>query len=132
MANIAKCLRTQYPADELHILVAKRNSGSFTYDGIELGGERVCAEIEEELQAIAERGGKIRKLSVVGYSLGGLVARYAVGLLDVKGVLDTVECMVRHLALPSPLGNIFVPGTITLSPFPGISVLPAHARPKPC
>ena len=123
MANIAKCLRTQYPADELHILVAKRNSGSFTYDGIELGGERVCAEIEEELQAIAERGGKIRKLSVVGYSLGGLVARYAVGLLDAKGILDTVECMVSY-----PPGAFRFPPPQRTSP--GISAPPADARPN--
>ena len=122
MANIAKCLRTQYPADELHILVAKRNSGSFTYDGIELGGERVCAEIEEELQAIAERGGKIRKLSVVGYSLGGLVARYAVGLLDAKGILDTVECMVSYHLAPF----VFLPQRTS----PAISAPPADARPN--
>lgn len=94
MRNIAKSLRAEYSRDELYMLLAKRNSGSFTYDGIERGGERVCAEIEEELRAIQARGGKIRKLSIVGYSLGGLVSRYAVGLLYAKGILDTVECMV--------------------------------------
>jgi hypothetical protein len=93
--NVAKTLRSQYSRDELYLLLPKRNSGNFTYDGIELGGERVCAEIEEELHAIEERGGKITKLSVIGYSLGGLVSRYAIGLLEAKGILDTVECMVR-------------------------------------
>lgn len=94
MKNIAKSLRARYPPEELYLLLAKRNSGSFTYDGIERGGERVCAEIEEEMRAIEEKGGKITKLSIVGYSLGGLVSRYAVGLLHAKGILDTVECMV--------------------------------------
>lgn len=94
MRSIAKALRSRHPPDELHMLLAKRNSGSFTYDGIELGGERVCAEIEDELRAMEGRGGKIRKLSIIGYSLGGLVSRYAVGLLYAKGILDTVECMV--------------------------------------
>ena len=79
----------------MYILVAKRNSGSFTYDGIELGGERVCTEIEEELEIIKSRGGSIKKLSIVGYSLGGLVARYAIGLLHARGALDNLECMVR-------------------------------------
>jgi hypothetical protein len=97
MANVAKSLRAKHSEDELYILVAKRNSGSFTYDGIELGGERVCREIEEEMQLIERQGGKIKKLSIVGYSMGGLVARYAVGLLNVKGILDQVECMVWHL-----------------------------------
>lgn len=94
MNNIAKTLRAQHSPDDLYLLLAKRNSGSFTYDGIELGGERVCAEIIEELKTIENNGGKIKKLSVVGYSLGGLVSRYAVGLLYAKGILDSVECMV--------------------------------------
>lgn len=95
MRNIAKGLRDEYPTDQLYLLLAKRNSGSFTYDGIERGGERVCAEIEEEIKSIEDQGGKISKLSIIGYSLGGLVSRYAVGLLYAKGVLDKVECMVR-------------------------------------
>lgn len=94
MASVAKALRAQHPRDKLNILVAQRNAGSFTYDGIELGGERVCDEIEEELQAVESRGGKIKKISIAGYSLGGLVARYAIGLLYARGVLDNLECMV--------------------------------------
>lgn len=109
MRNIAKSLRKQYSHDELNLLLAKQNSGSFTYDGIERGGERVCAEIEEELRKIEKEGGKITKLSVIGYSLGGLVSRYAVGLLDAKGILDDVECMnfatfaSPHLGVRTPL-----------------------------
>ena len=97
MAQVAKALRAQYPPEQVYILVAKRNSGSFTYDGIELGGERVCLEIEEELELIKSKGGKIKKLSIAGYSLGGLVARYAIGLLFARGVLDNLECMVRAI-----------------------------------
>ncbi|PNH76597.1 hypothetical protein VD0001_g1032 [Verticillium dahliae] len=109
MANIAKSLRSQYPSDKLYLLLAKRNSGSFTYDGIERGGERVCAEIEEEIALIEKRGGSITKISIVGYSLGGLVARYAVGLLYAKGLLDKLECMnfttfaSPHLGVRTPL-----------------------------
>ncbi len=95
MASLAKGLRTRSDEDKLYILIAQRNPGFFTYDGIETGGERVCLEIEEELAAIEARGGNITKLSVVGYSLGGLVARYAVGLLQAKGTLDRLQCMVR-------------------------------------
>ena len=94
MRNIAKVLRQNYTEDELYLLIAQKNSGSFTYDGIERGGERVCAEIEDELRTIKNQGGEIKKLSVIGYSLGGLVARYAVGLLYAKGVLNRLECRV--------------------------------------
>ncbi|KAI0009846.1 putative serine esterase-domain-containing protein [Xylariaceae sp. FL0662B] len=109
MKSVAKALRAAHSEDKLYILVAKRNSGSFTYDGIERGGERVCLEIQEELEIIRSRGGKITKLSIVGYSLGGLVARYAAGLLDAKGVLDEVEPInfttfaSPHLGVRSPL-----------------------------
>lgn len=96
MRNIAKCLRDEHSRDELYLLLAKRNTGSFTYDGIERGGERVCAEIEEELRSIEAQGGKITKLSIIGYSLGGLVSRYTVGLLYAKGILDGMECMVSR------------------------------------
>ncbi|KAI1140489.1 DUF676-domain-containing protein [Hypoxylon sp. FL0543] len=109
MRSIAKALRDAYSEDKLYLLVAKRNSGSFTYDGIERGGERVCLEIEEELESIRNKGGKITKLSIVGYSLGGLVARYAVGLLEMRGVLDEVEPVnfttfaSPHLGVRTPL-----------------------------
>ncbi|POS70922.1 lipid particle protein [Diaporthe helianthi] len=108
MRNVAKALRAKHPADRVNILCAKRNSGSFTYDGIELGGERLCLEIEEELRAIEQRGGKIAKLSVVGYSLGGLVARYAIGLLYAKGVLDGLECK-NFTAFASPFVGVRTP-----------------------
>lgn len=87
-------LREKYSEDELHILVSKRNSGSFTYDGIELGGQRVCQEIEEELKRLSESGQTVKKLSMVGYSLGGLVARYTVGLLESRGLFDNIEAIV--------------------------------------
>ncbi|KAI0479548.1 putative serine esterase-domain-containing protein [Xylaria cf. heliscus] len=109
MNQVAKAIRDAYPKDQLYLLLAKRNSGNFTYDGIELGGERVCLEIEEEIEAIRGKGGSITKLSIVGYSLGGLVARYAVGLLYAKGVLDKVEPMnfttfaTPHLGVRAPL-----------------------------
>jgi len=97
---MAKSLRKKHPEKGLHILVAKRNSGNFTYDGIELGGERVCQEIEEEIEKLAMEGQEIKRLSLVGYSLGGLVARYAVGLLDSKGFFEKIKPVVRSIPIP--------------------------------
>jgi hypothetical protein len=93
----------------LIVLVCKRNAGSFTYDGIEVGAERVAKEIEETLEELARDGYKIKKLSMVGYSLGGLVARYAVGLLHHKGWLDKIQpanfttFASPHLGVRTPL-----------------------------
>lgn len=97
MMSIAKCLQASYSSEKLHILLAKHNSGSLTYDGIDLGGEMISSEIEQELKNIKDKGGKIKRLSMVGYSLGGLVSRYAIGLLYSKGILRELECMVRLL-----------------------------------
>ncbi|KAJ9662806.1 hypothetical protein H2201_005887 [Coniosporium apollinis] len=108
---LATALRENHPEDKLHILVAKRNSGSFTYDGIELGGERVTREIEETLEELARNGQTIKKLSVVGYSLGGLVARYAIGLLYHNGWFDKLEPVnfttfaTPHLGVRTPLNG---------------------------
>ncbi|CAK7205034.1 hypothetical protein SEUCBS139899_007798 [Sporothrix eucalyptigena] len=101
LASVAAALRDEYTEDQLHILVAESNSGYYTYDGIDTGGERVCLEIEDALKAAATKGAKITKLSVIGYSLGGLVARYAVGLLHAKGVMDNLECK-NFTAFASP------------------------------
>jgi len=106
---LSSALYDKYPEDKLHILVAKRNSGSFTYDGIELGGERVTQEIEEKIQQLAAQGQHIKKISVIGYSLGGLVARYTVGLLHSKGWFDRIQPVnfttfaTPHLGVRTPL-----------------------------
>jgi hypothetical protein len=102
-------LREAYGEDKLHILVAARNAGSLTYDGIELGGERVAQEIEHTLEELARRGQGIKKISITGYSLGGLVARYAIGLLFHKGWFDKLEpvnfttFVTPHLGVRTPL-----------------------------
>ncbi|KAF5986483.1 lipase serine esterase [Fusarium coicis] len=128
MRNVAKALRDKYSKDELYILPAEKNRGDFTYDGIELGGERVCSEIEDKLRSIQEQRGKIIKLSIAGYSFGGLVSRYAVGLLYAKGILDNLECMnfttfaSPHLGVRTPLKgwlnsvwNVFGARTLSMS-----------------
>ncbi|KAL8790049.1 MAG: hypothetical protein Q9195_006551 [Heterodermia aff. obscurata] len=91
LAYIASALRDKYPDDQLHVLIAKSNSGNFTYDGIETGAERVTHEIEESIADLERDGSKIKKISMLGYSLGGLVARYSIGLLHSNGWLDRLE-----------------------------------------
>ncbi len=109
LSYLASALREKYSEDLVHILVATSNTGSFTYDGIELGGERVAQEIEDTLEKLARSGQEIKKLSIVGYSLGGLIARYAIGLLNSKDWFDTVEPVnfatfaTPHLGVRTPL-----------------------------
>ncbi|GAA5865090.1 hypothetical protein JCM1840_005736 [Sporobolomyces johnsonii] len=67
---------------EVVVLPAKLNEFTNTYDGIDLCAERVLTEIDDECKRIEDDGGRVERFSIVGYSLGGLVARYVLGLLD--------------------------------------------------
>lgn len=49
---VAASLRERYGSVRLYILAAEGNAGNFTYDGIELGGERLANEAEETLHAL--------------------------------------------------------------------------------
>src|SRR5690242_10105759 len=85
-------IKERYP--DLDVLVPKSNAGSFTYDGIELGGERVANEVEARLEELKQNGHTINKFSITGYSLGGLVSRYAIGLLYHRGVFEQIQPVV--------------------------------------
>lgn len=99
LAQVSKALQSKFEKSNLHVLVAKRNIGNFTYDGIELGAERVTNEIEDELADLDKQGKKVTKFSAVGYSFGGLIARYCIGLLHSKGYFDRMQPLVCPLAL---------------------------------
>jgi hypothetical protein len=91
---VSTSLREKFPEESLAILVAKRNAGSFTYDGVDTGGERVASEVEQKLEELAKDGHDIKKISFIGYSLGGLVARFAIGLLYSRGVFEEIRPVV--------------------------------------
>ena len=109
---LATSLREKYSDDELIVLVCKRNASSFTYDGIEVGAERVTKEIEETIEELKRDGFKIDKFSIVGYSLGGLIARFCIGLLDSKGYFDYIKPVnlttfaSPHLGVRTPLRGL--------------------------
>ncbi|KAL4065872.1 DUF676-domain-containing protein [Scleroderma citrinum] len=75
---------------EFAILVAETNRDEWTYDGIDWGGERVAEEIMNEVSKYETQGRRVDRFSVMGYSLGGLVARYVVGILHQNKFFDTI------------------------------------------
>ena len=109
LSYLASSLRDKYSEEKLHILLAKTNSDTFTYDGIDLGAERVTQEIETCIDDLEKSGSQIKKLSIVGYSLGGLVARYTIGLLYSKGWFEKIipvnftTFATPHLGVKTPL-----------------------------
>ncbi|KAM3714520.1 hypothetical protein ACJW30_01G341100 [Castanea mollissima] len=63
--------------DKVIVHRSECNSSRLTFDGVDLMGERLA----EEVLAVVRRRPEVQKISFVAHSLGGLVARYAIGRL---------------------------------------------------
>ncbi|PAN07400.1 hypothetical protein PAHAL_1G332700 [Panicum hallii] len=64
-------------SDKVIVHCSNRNMHRLTLDGIDVMGERLAQEVIEEIN----RRPCIKKISFVAHSVGGLVARYAIGRL---------------------------------------------------
>ena len=101
MYYLANALRESLPDSVIYI--AKSNVGLNTLDGIDSGGKRLASEI----QSFVSESKDLKKISFVGYSLGGLHARYAVGVLfdTTKNLIAGLEPL-NFVTMGSPhLGN---------------------------
>ncbi|GKV00506.1 hypothetical protein SLEP1_g13182 [Rubroshorea leprosula] len=63
--------------DKIIVHRSECNSSKLTFDGVDLMGERLA----EEVLAVVRQRPEVQKISFVAHSLGGLVARYAIGRL---------------------------------------------------
>ncbi|PVF98129.1 DUF676-domain-containing protein [Serendipita vermifera] len=104
LAEIARIIQEGFPtydADEqssdgsgikLHVLVAQTNTLDSTYDGVDWGGERIADETQKTIEELEKDGThKVTRFSVVGYSLGGLLVRYLIGILNSRNFFDKVK-----------------------------------------
>lgn len=76
------------------IVTLKPSSFRFwkTYDGIPKCAERVIADLLYEIETLKQKDHlKVTKISIVGYSLGGLISRHVVGTLYSMGFFDEVK-----------------------------------------
>ncbi|KAG6829371.1 hypothetical protein H0H87_011607 [Tephrocybe sp. NHM501043] len=86
---------------QLEVLLAETNSDNSTFDGIDWGGERVAQEVTDKVAELAKNGKTVSKFSVTGYSLGGLIARYVIGILHQKGFFkDVIPANFNTVATP--------------------------------
>nr|CAB3450560.1 unnamed protein product [Digitaria exilis] len=60
---------------------SNRNMHKLTLDGIDVMGERLAQEVIRQVIEEIDRRPHIKKISFVAHSVGGLVARYAIGRL---------------------------------------------------
>ncbi|KAH1124909.1 hypothetical protein GYH30_014515 [Glycine max] len=72
----AKQFLKRYPKDTI-VHCSERNSSMLTFDGVDVMGDRLA----EEVISVIKRHPSVQKISFVGHSLGGLVARYAIAKL---------------------------------------------------
>ncbi|KAI3811396.1 hypothetical protein L1987_21117 [Smallanthus sonchifolius] len=63
--------------DKVIVHCSECNSSTLTFDGVDRMGERLAEEVLE----VAKLWPQVSKISFVAHSLGGLVARYAIGKL---------------------------------------------------
>ncbi|GAV79388.1 DUF676 domain-containing protein [Cephalotus follicularis] len=85
----AKQFLKRYPEDVI-VHCSERNSGMLTFDGVDVMGERLA----EEVISVINCHPSVWKISFVGHSLGGLVARYAIARLYGRDV--SVEVSERN------------------------------------
>ncbi|KAJ8560494.1 hypothetical protein K7X08_022354 [Anisodus acutangulus] len=83
--------------DKIVVHCSECNSSRLTFDGVDRMGERLAKEVED----VIKRWPGVRKISFVAHSLGGLVARYAIGrLYDRPTKTEIVDlngsCLVRE------------------------------------
>eukprot|EP00732_Lithocolla_globosa_P005437 Lithocolla_globosa_v1_NODE_5629_length_1208_cov_3.771899.p1 type:complete len:384 gc:universal NODE_5629_length_1208_cov_3.771899:50-1201(+) len=72
-------------APRVVVLNSQTNQYFATLDGIDICGKRLMEEIYK-----ATQGSNIKKFSIIGYSMGGLVARYAIGLLHEEDFFESI------------------------------------------
>ncbi|CAE6428701.1 unnamed protein product [Rhizoctonia solani] len=117
LARVEETIKEKY-ADvegdtEFVSLRIRTNAESHTYDGLDWGAERAVKEIYQTVEEIESDGHKkVAKFSIFGYSLGGLISRYTIGILYQRGFFRNIKPVnfttfaTPHLGLPRIRGLV--------------------------
>ncbi|CAM9984515.1 unnamed protein product, partial [Phaeothamnion confervicola] len=95
---MAEQIRSRHGSDAAMVVSAANAGPLATLDGIPKGGVRLFEEVMGEL----EKGRSLCYLSFVCHGTGGLYARYAVRLLDERGVLGARVEPLNFITLGAP------------------------------
>ncbi|KAJ0805552.1 putative alpha/Beta hydrolase, lipase [Helianthus annuus] len=83
----AKQFLKKYPED-LIVHCSERNSSLLTFNGVDVMGNRLANEV----LLVIKRHPNLQKISFIGHSLGGLIARYAIAKLYTRDSTD-IHCL---------------------------------------
>lgn len=88
------------------------HSGFLTYDGIDVNGKRIADEILRETVSLSNNTAsknRVTKFLIIGYSLGGLISRFALGILYFQKYFDNIE-PINFISFCSPHVGVLAPG----------------------
>lgn len=93
----------------IEVFVPVTNAGLKSFDGVKLGAERILLEFDEYIRSRKESEETIEfdKISIVGYSLGGLYARYLIGILEERHFFDLVSPVIFTTFATPHVGSSF-------------------------
>ncbi|KAJ7066600.1 putative serine esterase-domain-containing protein [Mycena amicta] len=113
VGELDRMIKETHPGPQLHVLRPQTNREENTYDGIDWGGERVAEEIVQTVAELKDEGRIVTRFSMTGYSLGGLVSRYVVGILHQRGFFKDITPVnfntiaTPHLGVPRMPSSFF-------------------------
>jgi hypothetical protein len=89
---------------EFHIETSNVNDFHHTWDGLDAGGQRLAQFTKDKVKEHSAQ-----YISFIGHSLGGLLARNCIGVLNCEGFFDHVQPVV-YASIASPhLGVLSLP-----------------------
>lgn len=89
-----------------------------TYDGLELNAKKIIADIFYEIESLKQNNDlEVTKISIIGYSLGGLISRYVIGLLNELDFFEKIEPIFFSTFATPHVGTNFLM-TISLMQLP--------------
>lgn len=94
MLTIAKCIKELLSTKlDKKIVILRPSSFRFwkTYDGLKICAERVLFDMFYEIETLKKNNLQVAEISIVGYSLGGLISRYMIGVLEEIGFFNYVK-----------------------------------------
>ncbi|KAH9971656.1 putative serine esterase-domain-containing protein [Lactifluus volemus] len=97
----------------LHVMLPETNRGECTIDGIDWGGERVATEIYQEVKKLGKEGKTVTRFSITGHSMGGLLARYVIGILNQREFFSTVAPVNFNTMATPHIGLLLYPSTMS-------------------
>ncbi|KAI7898540.1 putative serine esterase-domain-containing protein [Cokeromyces recurvatus] len=116
MSYIEKKLKEKYRDSSICILNSSINEAKYTYDGIDICGIRLANEIESTVARFSKDGKQVKKISFIGYSLGGLITRFAIGVLGQRGVFKRIEPLY-FITFATPHLGVRLPSSSVVSSF---------------